>query len=102
MNNEQTLAVLDALDLARAKIHTPVRIRPEGVDGFCASDLVGFLRIVCNGEGYVGNMADGVTTVTPSQLAADWDMEVICNGHSYQIKADRAGLVCIYYRGATA
>lgn len=102
MNNEQMLAVLDALELARAKIHSPVVIRPEGLEGFCHPHLVGFHRIVCDVDGYVGNLADGVTAVTPAQLAAGHEIDVVVKGQWYEIKKDRTNAVCIYYRGTTA
>ena len=96
--NEISLGVLDALEMARDKLHRRVHIRPEGVVGFCdRSHCIGFTDInVCDEEGWVSSSLDDLT---PERLAKGWEVDFRVNGLRYEVKQVTPESISIWCRG---
>ena len=91
--NANITTILDTLEKAQAMPNTPVPIKEETLVGFCTEPLIGFNINASTNE---GDYYDRRPTV--EQVKAGFEMTMTVNGKFFEIKKNRVGTPCLYYR----
>ncbi len=91
--NTSTITVLDTIDRALELPNYPVPIREEALVGFCNEPLIGFNINASTDE---GDYYDCRPTV--EQVKSGFEMTMTVNGKFFEIKKNKVGTPCLYYR----
>lgn len=91
--NANIVTILDTLERAQAMPNTPVPIKEDTLVGFCTETLIGFNINASTNE---GDYYDRRPTV--EQVKAGFEMTMTVNGKFFEIKKNKVGTPCLYYR----